>query len=103
VIDHGELIPPFMTALILGILSTYLPAGLDTDASASCICRFGGSDAGHRPAALSGGQAPLAATAGVSAAWLAAVITVLCGWSAAFAWRVYRSGRAERQHREGPG
>jgi signal transduction histidine kinase len=35
---------------------------------------------------------PLAATAGVSAAWLAAAITVLCAWSAAFAWRVYRSG-----------
>jgi hypothetical protein len=35
---------------------------------------------------------PLAATAGVSAAWLAIVITVLWGWSAAFAWRVYRSG-----------
>jgi hypothetical protein len=35
---------------------------------------------------------PLAATAGVSAGWLAAVLTVLCGWSAAFAWRVYRSG-----------
>ena len=35
---------------------------------------------------------PLAATAGVSAAWLAAVLTVLCGWSAAFAWRVWRSG-----------
>jgi signal transduction histidine kinase len=35
---------------------------------------------------------PLAATAGVSAGWLAVVITVLCGWSAAFAWRVYRSG-----------
>ena len=35
---------------------------------------------------------PLAATAGVSAVWLAAAITVLCGWSAAFAWRVYRSG-----------
>jgi two-component system, NarL family, sensor kinase len=28
----------------------------------------------------------------VSAGWLAAVLTVLCGWSAAFAWRVYRSG-----------
>jgi two-component system NarL family sensor kinase len=35
---------------------------------------------------------PLAATAGVSAAWLAAVLTVLCGWSAAFAWRVWRNG-----------
>ena len=35
---------------------------------------------------------PLAATAGVSAGWLAVVLAVLCGWSAAFAWRVYRSG-----------
>ena len=35
---------------------------------------------------------PLAATAGVSAAWLAAVLTVLCGWSGAFAWRVWRNG-----------
>jgi signal transduction histidine kinase len=33
---------------------------------------------------------PLAATAGVSAAWLAVDIAVLCGWSAAFAWRVHR-------------
>jgi anti-sigma regulatory factor (Ser/Thr protein kinase) len=35
---------------------------------------------------------PLAAAGGVSAVWLAVVITVLCGWSAAFAWRVHRSG-----------
>jgi signal transduction histidine kinase len=35
---------------------------------------------------------PIAATAGVSAGWLAVVITVLCGWSAAFAWRVCRRG-----------
>jgi two-component system NarL family sensor kinase len=35
---------------------------------------------------------PVAATAGVSAGWLAVVLAVLCGWSAAFAWRVYRSG-----------
>jgi two-component system NarL family sensor kinase len=35
---------------------------------------------------------PIAATAGVSARWLAVVLTVLCGWSAAFAWRVRRRG-----------
>jgi signal transduction histidine kinase len=35
---------------------------------------------------------PLAATTGVSAGWLAAALTVLCAWSAAFAWRVYRHG-----------
>ena len=35
---------------------------------------------------------PIAATAGVSAGWLAVVITVLCGWSAAFAGRVHRRG-----------
>jgi two-component system NarL family sensor kinase len=35
---------------------------------------------------------PIAATAGVSARWLTVVLTVLCGWSAAFAWRVRRRG-----------
>jgi two-component system NarL family sensor kinase len=35
---------------------------------------------------------PIAATAGVSARWLAVVLAVLCGWSAAFAWRVRRRG-----------
>jgi anti-sigma regulatory factor (Ser/Thr protein kinase) len=35
---------------------------------------------------------PVAATGDTSAAWLAVVITILCGWSAAFAWRVHRSG-----------
>ena len=37
---------------------------------------------------------PLAATSGVSGWWLAAVIFVLCGWSAVFAWLVRRDGLA---------
>jgi signal transduction histidine kinase len=35
---------------------------------------------------------PLAATQGVSARWLALVIAVLAGWSAIFAWLVWRAG-----------
>jgi signal transduction histidine kinase len=35
---------------------------------------------------------PLAATQGVSAGWLGAVLVTLCLWSAFFAWRVWRAG-----------